>query len=62
MEEFIPDLGWQREVPCYCRKSMVVSRRDPSKDKYAVCSSGCWDKMVQDGNQEPGSLLREYSG
>jgi len=52
-------VDWEREVPCYCGKSKVVTRRDPSKDKYAVCSTGCWNKMVQEGNSEPGALLRE---
>jgi hypothetical protein len=56
---FTPELLWEREVPCYCGRSLVVTRRDPSKDKYIVCSQGCWDKMLTEGNQEPGSLFRE---
>jgi hypothetical protein len=52
---------WEREVTCYCGERKVVSRRDPSKDKYVVCSRGCWEKMVDEGNHEPGSLLREVA-
>lgn len=50
---------FDRQVTCYCGRAMVVSRRDPSKDRYAVCSSGCWDSMVNDGNHELGTLFRE---
>jgi hypothetical protein len=57
--QFIPDLDFNRLVPCYCGKTKVVSRRDPSKDRYVVCSRECWDRMVSEGNQETGSLLRE---
>lgn len=57
--QLIPEPIWEREARCYCGASEVVTRRDPSKDKYIVCSQGCWDKMVREGNQEPGSLFRE---
>lgn len=50
---------WEREVVCYCKSTKVVSRMAPSKDRYVVCSQGCWDRMVQDGNHERGSLMRE---
>lgn len=55
------DFDWEREVTCYCGGSRVVTRRDPSKDKYAVCSLGCWTRMIKEGNNEPGSLFREMS-
>lgn len=51
---------WEREVPCYCGNRVVTSRRPPVFDKYVVCSKGCWDKMVAEGNHEPGSLMREH--
>lgn len=50
---------WEREVSCFCGSTKVVTRRDPSKDKYAVCSLGCWEKLVAEGKNEPGSLMRE---
>jgi hypothetical protein len=53
-----PDFEWEREVPCYCGYTKVVTRRPPAYDRYAVCSVGCWSKMVREGNEEPGSLLR----
>ena len=51
---------WNRLVTCYCGKTKVVSRRDPSKDRWVVCSLECWNKMVDEGNAEPGSLMRSY--
>lgn len=57
MEALEPE--WEREVKCYCGDRMVTSRRDPSKDKYVVCSHDCWSKMVSEGNSEPGSLYAE---
>ena len=56
----VVDLDWNRLVRCYCGKTDVVSRRDPSKDKYVVCSQECWTKMVDEGRPEPGSLLRHH--
>jgi hypothetical protein len=53
-----PEFDWEREVPCYCGLSKVVTRRPPAYDRYAVCSFGCWQKMVREGNNEPGSLLQ----
>lgn len=53
------DLDFNRLVSCYCGKTNVVTRRDPSKDKYVVCSRECWDRMVDEGNQESGALIRE---
>lgn len=55
----VNDFDWEREITCYCGGNKVVTRRDPSKDRYACCSIGCWDSMVRDGNHEPGSLMRE---
>lgn len=61
MSEFLDLVAdWEREVPCYGCARIVTSRRPPAYDRYVVCSRGCWDKMVDDGNHEPGSLLREY--
>lgn len=48
-----------RYVSCYCGQRQVVSRRPPEFDKYAVCSRACFDKQVNDGKNEPQSLLRE---
>lgn len=53
---------WQREVTCYCKERQVVSRRDPSKDQYVICSRQCWDRMLRDGMHEPGSLYKEWVG
>jgi hypothetical protein len=62
MSDFLDvvDLDWNRLVQCYCGSTKVVSRRAPIYDKYVVCSLGCWNKMVNEGNQEPGSLLRNH--
>ena len=48
-----------RYVRCYCGKTAVATRRDPSKDRYAVCSFSCWEDMVRDGKNEPGTLMAE---
>jgi hypothetical protein len=60
MNEFEP--LFERQVLCYCKTTMVISRRDPSKDRWAVCSVGCWEKMLNEGMHEPGSLYREWVG
>lgn len=39
---------FNREVPCYCRRSVVVSRMSPEFDAFAVCSRDCFDRMVSD--------------
>lgn len=50
---------WERQVACYCGERIVTTRRDPSKDRYVVCSRECWDRMVDRGDQEPGALIRD---
>lgn len=59
MSDFLPTFDFNRLAPCYCGKTTVVSRRDPVFDKYVVCSRECWDRMVEQGNHEPGALIRE---
>ncbi len=40
LEEF------SRQVRCFCRSSVVVSRMDSAWDEFVVCSRGCFDNMV----------------
>lgn len=59
MEEFtLVEQGF-RYVRCFCGKTEVVTRRDPSKDQFAICSKDCFDDMVRAGKNESGTLMRE---
>lgn len=41
-------IEFNREVTCFCGRSVVVSRRPAVFDRFVVCSKDCFRRMVSD--------------